>query len=122
MNGHFHGVIQTENERYHVEPAKRFFKDPKFHSIVYAASNVEFKGETCAASPKIRQWMSLMQNSAVKTKEERQRQAQAQSHQGMYEEHLNRKRRALGNNLECRIKVAADHLFSAQIAQEEGRQ
>ena len=117
VDGKFHGVIQTSEDRYHIEPASRYFKNPDFHSIVYKASNVEFDMDSCGASPEIKLWMDNMQNSAVKNSTAKQ----GSSHANMYAETPDRRKRALSDqDLECRIKIAGDHMFSEQVAREEG--
>eukprot|EP00117_Sycon_ciliatum_P034655 scpid31570/ scgid26409/ Disintegrin and metalloproteinase domain-containing protein 10; CDw156; Kuzbanian protein homolog; Mammalian disintegrin-metalloprotease len=115
-NGKFHGVIQTKEDRFHIEPSRRYFDNPEFHSIVYKASDVEFSGDSCGASHELRHWMENMQNSG-----ERQLNASYAKQAKEQEEHHHRQRRAPNSEyVECRIKIAGDHLFSQQVAKEEG--
>lgn len=115
VNGVFRGTINTPAERYHVEPARKFFKTPqKFHSVIYRASDVTFNYTACGVSDKIRQWMRSVQSSAM---------PRAEADRADVPLSLHRERRqttAFSSKVECQIRIAADHLFTRLVSLEEG--
>lgn len=37
--GFFYGTIKSKNETYYVEPADNYFRDPRFHSVMFSSEN-----------------------------------------------------------------------------------
>lgn len=72
-DGVFEGRIETTKGHYYAERANKYFSDERpYHSIMYAASDVELpdhENETarpgCGITEDVRQWMDRVANSAV---------------------------------------------------------
>lgn len=118
-DGVFEGKIHVGNDKYFVESAKEYFKDEPndFHSVIYESRDVNYPhayGPGCGVSEKTKKWMDKVKRSAVKGKVE-----VTKDHTN-YEPFIYRYRRAAGdidpNKLSCTLKMQADHLFTANMA------
>lgn len=52
-DGVFRGKIMGSKDSYYVEPAKRYIKDPKFHSVIYNDKDVHYKANYADISKRL---------------------------------------------------------------------
>lgn len=118
-DGVFEGKIHVGNDEYFVESAKQYFKDAPqdFHSVIYESRDVHYPhayGPGCGINDKSKRWMDEVKRSAVKGK------VVQDEHVTHFEPFKLRYRRAVGSidekKLSCTLKMNADHLFTANMA------
>ncbi|XP_073239875.1 disintegrin and metalloproteinase domain-containing protein 10-like [Porites lutea] len=118
-DGVFEGKIHVGNDEYFVESAKQYFKDAPqdFHSVIYESRDVHYPhayGPGCGINDKSKRWMDKVKRSAVRGK------VVEKEHDTHFEPFKFRYRRAVGpidkNKVSCTLKMNADHLFTANMA------
>ena len=113
IDGVFDGIIRSKQGTFYVEQAHKFFKDRSrdFHSIIYHSDDVrvpEGVASCGGAKGKLMEKLNDLASSAVPLHDDKRT---------LYGEdrYLRLKRQTIGNNRFCPIRVAADHLYLAEV-------
>lgn len=113
-DGIFSGVIHTQQGRFHVESAHKYFGSagPRdFHSIIYHEQNVTTRSDTKQATCGVRSHILDKLNSLSS-------QAIPRNDTDMLygsDRHTVLRRQLAANNRFCQVRVVADHLFLANF-------
>ena len=111
--GRFSGVVHTSKETYYIEPAGRHFSVEEqeqngFHSVVYRGSDVTHPNGTCGHDPHHLDDIAALHAQLKMAESEAEDTRQAPRH---------RYRRGLDlSKIECRIQIAGDHTYAADVA------
>lgn len=112
MDGIFTGVIHTQNGKYHVERAHKFFDSSvhqDFHSVIYHEQDMDAPSglypASCGVKSKILENMKSLSSHAVPLKDTTM----------LYgsDRHTILRRQTTNNNRFCQVRVVGDHLFLA---------
>lgn len=110
--GRFEGTIHVEKDVYHVEPAERYFQDPKdFHSVIYHGNDVEHTGKYAEAETPKRP--TTLKGSSMVNKKPLEHASK---------EHGKKRYRRGPKNAQkntCKLKLVADHLFVRKFVRRE---
>lgn len=111
-NGRFEGSIHLKNDRYHIEPAERYFGDDNtanHHSVIYRQQDVEHDAKFGAAN--IPESPSTLKESSLYKKMESENNSNGKQ----------RQRRGIKNRYEntCNLALFADHLFLKKFVRRE---
>lgn len=119
QDGRFEGSIHLHSEKFHVEPAERYFKDDStatHHSVIYSHYDVEHNYKLGTAEkpdrPTTLKGSSLykqMEAEKKKMEEETKENGKARYRRGTKNRHMNT----------CNLKLVADHLFMKKFVRRE---
>ncbi|XP_067653921.1 disintegrin and metalloproteinase domain-containing protein 10-like [Haliotis asinina] len=129
--GHFQGTVDTGDEFYVVEKAKKYFKKPQdFHSVVYRKSDVKFDIDSAfCGTDKHNERLLTIQKSAMKNfNEDNGRYNETGTHDWSKDEdthsdwsekylrygNTRRKRAIVPTKTTCELYMQADHLLFEQ--------
>ena len=117
IDGVFDGVMATSEGEYHLEQARKFFREKRdFHSVIYRREDVEFtqKESSCAAKGEILKKMHVIQASAKPVEHPKR---SAPKKEPTFTEYLQRQKRisTVTGGTYCQVLVAADHFFHDAI-------
>lgn len=118
--GRFEGSIHLHNDKFHVEPAERYFKDDStaiHHSVIYSHFDVEHNYKIGTANspdrPTTLEGSSLYKRMEAlkkqKEEEESKENGKARYRRGTKNRHMNT----------CQLKLVADHLFMKKFVRRE---
>lgn len=106
VDGAFQGRIHSEDEKYSVEPARRYFNDSvEFHSVIYKDSLVDIPenaGGNCGLVGKMQEQMDRRLKEAGKMNPEK-------SHD--FEDGAARYRRQATTAQTCALHIITDHVY-----------
>ena len=112
LDGVFDGIIHSKHGQFHVERANKFFGSPQmFHSIIYRDIDVqtpENSPSTCGVKGALLERLKQLSSHAVPLSDDREALYGTDTSSRM-------KRNTINGNLFCPIRVAADHLFLANV-------
>ncbi|XP_046331813.2 disintegrin and metalloproteinase domain-containing protein 10-like [Haliotis rufescens] len=129
--GHFQGTIDTGEEFYVVEKAKKYFKEPQdFHSVIYRRSDVKFDVDSafCGAE-KHRERLFTIQQSATRKSNEGHNEDKGKttydwskdndthsdwSEKYLHYDHKRQKRDIVPTKTTCELYMQADHVIFQQ--------
>jgi disintegrin and metalloproteinase domain-containing protein 10 len=111
IDGVFDGIIHSKQGTYHIEKAHKFFDGSQdFHSIIYHSEAVRIpeSATSCGGvKGKLIQQLNELASTAVPLRDKKLFYGE--------DRHSRLKRQTISNNRFCPVRVAADHLYLANV-------